>query len=168
MLVIEPPVDWQLELLLQQPQRTYWQVIAPQQPRLDEFGCHPQQLNKVLHWCEVNQVMWVLQYHQQRYWLTRWQQSPHSRASNWRGEVLQSYTMHGKQVQLHFSKHHVKQLLTMAKFRLGQRYSHSLEIDHGRYHLVLQQPREDMLFFPLQQQTMVVTISDNDERPGQR
>lgn len=159
MLVAEPPQHWQLELLAEQELRTYWEVLAPGQPQLNDLGCQAQQHTRFLQWCEVEQVMWVLQYHGQRYWLTRWQLSPQTQTNSWRGHLLQRYASAGKQISIYVSEHHLTQLVEGMKFRFAQRHAYSLELDHGRYHLVLQNPREDIFLFQLEGRTMVVSIS---------
>ncbi|MFC0444166.1 hypothetical protein ACFOD1_07830 [Pseudidiomarina halophila] len=161
------PMDWQGELLARQPTHSIWRVSYPQPPQLEKLGCAVNELPQVGFWCEHQGSLWLLQKQQDDYWLTRFSASqtmPSKINQNWRGAQLQKLLSEGQELSIYLSKQHPEQLLQFVKFRHRGREPRLLELNHGRFHLSLQKPTEDLFLYSHGGQTLVV--SARPVRPG--
>ncbi|MDN7125703.1 hypothetical protein [Pseudidiomarina terrestris] len=158
MPLMDLPLDWQGELLVEQSSHQTWRIISPDTPQLHLIGCQVTELTNLGFWCEHRGAMWLLQQHQGQYWLTRLvraktQPSP----SDWRGLPLQELASEGQQITIHLSKQHPQQLFQFAQFRYQSRKPRLLELSHGRFYLSLQLPTEDLFLYQQGSQTLVVS-----------
>ncbi|MGQ4277646.1 hypothetical protein ACQ5ES_11410 [Pseudidiomarina sp. E22-M8] len=154
------PLNWQGELLAQQPSHVTWRISHPQQPQLTVLGCDVQELPAVGFWCEHQGKMWLLQKQQNDYWLTQFSATAKRSSfthSNWRGKQLQQLLSEGQVLSVYLSKQHPTQLLQFVEFRHRGRAPRLLELDHGRFHLSMQHPTEELFLYPQGGQTLVVS-----------
>lgn len=155
------------ELLAQQQTHSTWRISYPQSPQLTVLGCDIKELPEVGFWCEHQGRIWLLQKQHDDYWLTRFsaaQAMPSQLSNSWRGTQLQKLISQGQVLRVYLSKQHPKQLLQFVEFRYRGRAPRLLELSHGRFHLSLQKPTEDLFLYAQGGQTLV--LSARAVRPG--
>lgn len=160
--------DWQLQVYDSNEQVTRWRIIAPVQPTITQLvaaqSCALQQRIADYQWlCANPQGLWMLQQEQQQWWLTYWSTQPKRAERHWLGQVISRHQTELFELVLIDSKHSAQQLMEYSKFKWGQRQPLLREIQHGQFHLQLQQPLEDLFILQMPASSLLLQFRSRKE-----
>ena len=163
--------DWKLQLHDSYPATARWRVVVPEQPNIADLAraqdCLMQQQLGDFQWlCASKTGLWMLQHHQQQWWLTFWSAAPPALSRHWLGTIISHHYTELYELSLIESNYSAKQLFDYGKFKWGQRRPLLREIAHGQYHLQLQQPMEELFILQLSHASLLLRFRSRAPTAG--
>ncbi|MDX1706254.1 hypothetical protein [Pseudidiomarina sp.] len=144
---------WQFSLIAEMQNRTVWQILAPVIPEVKVLNkylrCDLQQQLNAIWMCAVGNDLWLFQHDDTGYWLTHLHASAGTGGMNrypdWLGELLYENQNAEGGLAIFINSRSAAQLWQFLKLRFANREPSLREIQHGQFHLLLQDPRQDIM-----------------------